>query len=144
MDGGLLLVFVQKTDRSDVLLFWLVQENGIFTAINDGYLKAFQLCVFLEEDKPNHIHEAYTFAISYKKSPSGRIVIADGFTVTDVILSGKSDSAFRETVNILQAKKCLQSLVRRLIMATQSLESLPGKIPLLLHKSAFVQLDDWH
>lgn len=96
---------------ADRLLDWL--ELGVFDALERKYLKSVQFIIYLDESHPEVIFECYTFSFAY----------AEGEPALSI-----ADSRGRQII-VKHAKTDLQSIMRKMIMASQNLAPLPG-IPL--------------
>lgn len=94
----------------DSLLDWL--EKGVFRALKDGYLKALQLAVYLDELQPQVVTESYTFSISYN----------DGIQTAELHITDQEGTK----VTVTEADKSAQQLMRRLLVITEGLKPLPG------------------
>lgn len=119
-----------KSKRVDMLLNWLVsphapylcrhtdlkQENGAFTVLKDGRLKAVQVYVHAQPDDRDKVVETYTFTIKYD-SDGGR-----GKKLVGVQMDSQ-DGAER-TVEATHSG--LQLLLRETITCCDNLPDLPG------------------
>ncbi|KAK6505309.1 DNA binding protein [Arthrobotrys musiformis] len=110
-------------------------EKGIFSALRKGYLKAFQLVVFLDIDRPEIIQEAYTFSINYHRRESGKSVDIKDITMSTAIQNGTSCDQSAELLDVAQINRSVRALIRRLIVITQNLDLLPGKF--VPHQTGF-------
>ncbi|KAH9930747.1 uncharacterized protein B0H18DRAFT_1116858 [Fomitopsis serialis] len=61
------------TEEADKLLDYM--EHGIFDALQKQYLRSFILGIYLDNDDPNNIVEAYTFNFDYQKIPGTDITV---------------------------------------------------------------------
>ncbi|KAK7687093.1 hypothetical protein QCA50_009594 [Cerrena zonata] len=80
------------TEEADKLLDFL--ENGIFDALQNQYLKSFIFAIYLDNDDPNNIVEAYTFNFQYFTVPGTKAVIPVmtlGEDLMNLSLSGKKN-----------------------------------------------------
>lgn len=102
-----------RSSEVDLLLDWL--EKGVFQSIKLKYLKALSLGIFLNEDDPTDLLENYTFTFEYDGGDNFRMKVG----------SGDNDEA--ESISLLDSRKMAQQLMRRFIIITQSLESLPQR-----------------
>ena len=89
-----------------------ILENGIFKALEDGHLRALQLGIYLDEETPDVVVETYTFSFSYR---------TDGELSVQITNQAGSFIA-------ANAVKSAQQLTRTLVMITQGLHPLPGKL----------------
>ncbi|KAK6332730.1 DNA binding protein [Orbilia brochopaga] len=113
------------SSEADTLLDWM--EQGIFCALNKGYLRAFQLAIFLDLDNPQLIQEAYTFSIQYHHGEYGKAAQIEGIAMTTVIQNGKACPFVPELLDITHVRRSVKALIRRLIVITQNLDLLPEK-----------------
>ncbi|KAK6533210.1 DNA binding protein [Arthrobotrys megalospora] len=111
------------SSEADTLLDLI--ERGIFSALSKGYLKAFQLAVFLDINNPEVIQEAYTFSINYHARESGKLVDIKDILMSTVIQNGASCDHSAELLDIAQINRSVRALIRRLIVITQNLDLLP-------------------
>lgn len=101
--------------EADSLLDWL--ETGVFRALKDGYLKALQLAIYLDESQPHVVTESYTFSFAYN----------DELQTTELHIIDIGGAK----VTITEADKSAQQLTRRLLVITEGLKPLPGMRDLL-------------
>ncbi|KAI0333593.1 HORMA-domain-containing protein [Cubamyces sp. BRFM 1775] len=124
------------TEEADKLLDYL--ENGIFDALQKQYLRSFVFAIYLDDQDPNNIIEAYTFNFSYCKVPGseGTIpVMSLGEDMMNLSLSGANkshdpvaDATRRGKVPTLgEVKRSLKALVKNLIQATTQMDALPKR-----------------
>ncbi|OLL24421.1 Meiosis-specific protein HOP1 [Neolecta irregularis DAH-3] len=97
------------SEEADQLLDYL--EKGIYDAIYQKYLKSFILAIFLDPNRPHDIAEAYIFNFNYTCETTMEIRNLDGTIV--------------QPISIVSAKRSHQLLMRRMIMITQNLNTLP-------------------
>ncbi|KAA8910238.1 HORMA domain-containing protein [Sphaerosporella brunnea] len=105
-----------KAAQSDRLLEYL--EKGVFDALEKGYLKAMQLGIFTDQEKPDLVMEAYTFTFSYRGENSFAVQFTDGSgeQVTKHFgIGGSTPTAM------------VQQVTRTLVSTTQALHPLPDK-----------------
>ncbi|KAF3278764.1 DNA binding protein [Orbilia oligospora] len=100
-------------------------ESGIFEALSKGYLKAFQLAVFLDIDHPEVIQEAYTFSINYHRKEFGKSIDIKDITLSTTVQNGATHDQSAELLNFAQINRSVRALIRRLIVITQNLDLLP-------------------
>jgi len=96
---------------ADRLLDYL--ETGVFQALKDGYLKALQLGIYTDENRPEQVAESYTFSFLYHGQ--------EGISLHVKNLAG------REVV-IADAHKRVQQVTRNLLAITEALHALPGTL----------------
>ncbi|KAJ3308947.1 DNA binding protein [Boothiomyces sp. JEL0838] len=89
------------TSESNCLLDWI--EVGVFDALERKYLKSLVFGIYLDKDKPFELVEEYIFEFNYFEDH-----------VEFNLCSGKHEIS-----------KTTHQLIRRLLLMTQSLESLP-------------------
>ncbi|KAK6342605.1 DNA binding protein [Orbilia javanica] len=111
------------SSEADTLLDLI--ERGIFDALGKGYLKAFQLAVFLDIERPDIIQEAYTFSVNYHKKDSGNSVGVKDITISTAIHNGTTCDQSTELLDLVQINRSVRALIRRLIVVTQNLDLLP-------------------
>ncbi|KAK6541283.1 DNA binding protein [Orbilia ellipsospora] len=113
-----------RSQEADTLLDWI--EKGVFSALDKGYLRAFQLAVFLDPENPDLIQEAYTFSVGYQARGNGECgAAAEGIAISDIILNGESYACASEVLDATQIRRSVKALIRRLIVVTQNLDLLP-------------------
>ncbi|KAF3086927.1 DNA binding protein [Orbilia oligospora] len=100
-------------------------ESGIFEALSKGYLKAFQLAVFLDIDHPEVIQEAYTFSINYHRKEFGKSIDIKDITLSTTVQNGAAHDKSAELLDFAQINRSVRALIRRLIVITQNLDLLP-------------------
>jgi meiosis-specific protein HOP1 len=98
-----------KSPQVDTFLDWI--DKGVCDAIRKNYLEGLVLAIFLDENKPEDLHEVYTFSFDYK----------------DNKVKLEMNSEQTETITLLDARQALQHLMRRFIIITQGLNPLPDK-----------------
>ncbi|KAH9901464.1 HORMA domain-containing protein [Cubamyces lactineus] len=124
------------TEEADKLLDYL--ENGIFDALQKQYLRSFVFAIYLDDQDPNNIIEAYTFNFSYCKVPGseGTVpVMSLGEDMMNLSLSGTNkpldpvaDATRRGKIPTLgEVKRSLKALVKNLIQATTQMDALPKR-----------------
>lgn len=110
-----------KRNQKDTCKVLDILKLGVFDALKRGHLKALLLYIFLDPKNPSDIYEKYDFRFSF--SPKGQqnlnIINQKGAIIADYSLEPQTPQAL---------KKQLQKLLRQLIVATQSLDSLPGNL----------------
>ncbi|EME44840.1 hypothetical protein DOTSEDRAFT_87353 [Dothistroma septosporum NZE10] len=121
-----------KSKRTDMFLTWL--ENGAFTALKDGHLRAVQLNIHAQPDSRDKVLETYTFTVKYDSGGAFEKKIAG------VQMNGqKSVARTVEATNI-----GLQSLLRELIACSNALPALPAGHLLNCHLRFTGQGSDAH
>ncbi|KAF3198495.1 DNA binding protein [Orbilia oligospora] len=100
-------------------------ECGIFEALSKGYLKAFQLAVFLDIDHPEVIQEAYTFSFNYHRKEFGKSIDIKDIALSTTVQNGATHDQSAELLNFAQINRSVRALIRRLIVVTQNLDLLP-------------------
>ncbi|KAI0699230.1 HORMA domain-containing protein [Cytidiella melzeri] len=124
------------TEEADKLLDYL--ENGIFDALQKQYLRSFIFAIYLDNDDPNNIVEAYTFNFRYYNIPGTDIsvpVMSLGDDLMKLSLAGDakrsdpvSNATKRGRVPTLgEVKRSLKALIKNLIQATTQMDALPRR-----------------
>ncbi|RPD66479.1 hypothetical protein L227DRAFT_649196 [Lentinus tigrinus ALCF2SS1-6] len=126
------------TEEADKLLDYL--ENGIFDALSKQYLRSFIFAIYLDDQDPNNIIEAYTFNFSYCKVPGATEVVPVmtlGDEMSNLSLSGSglrkaqdpvAEATKRGKVPTLgEVKRSLKTLIKNLIQATTQMDALPKR-----------------
>ncbi|KAI0785638.1 HORMA domain-containing protein [Abortiporus biennis] len=123
------------TEEADKLLDFM--ENGIFDALQKEYLKSFIFAVYLDNDDPNNIVEAYTFNFHYHTIPGTSTtvpVMSLGDDLMKLSISGKGqvDPVANATIHgrvptLGEVKRSLKSLIKNLIQATTQMDALPKR-----------------
>ncbi|THH03421.1 hypothetical protein EW145_g6266 [Phellinidium pouzarii] len=123
--------------EADKLLNYL--EHGIFHAIERQYLKSFIFAIYLDNDDPNNIVEAYTYTLIYHTIPGTNTtvpIMSLDDQLNNLSLNGRSNQAvdpvavstFKGKAPTLgDVKQSVKALIKNLIIATQSLEPLPKR-----------------
>ncbi|EJD02237.1 DNA-binding protein [Fomitiporia mediterranea MF3/22] len=124
--------------EADKLLNYL--EHGIFDAIERQYLKSFIFAIYLDNADPNNIVESYTYNLTYYTVPGTSTTVPvmslddrlndlslnpssklnDSDAVAKAISNGKAPT-------LGDVKQSVKDLVKKLIVATQSLDPLPKR-----------------
>ncbi|KAI0768437.1 HORMA domain-containing protein [Irpex lacteus] len=124
------------TEEADKLLDYL--ENGIFDALQKQYLRSFIFAIYLDNDDPNNIVEAYTFNFRYYTIPGTDITVplmSLGEDLMKLSINGRgkkpdpvSDASKKGKVPTLgEVKRSLKALVKNLIQATTQMDALPRR-----------------
>ena len=92
------------------LASWLL---GAFDAIEKKYLKEMMLVVYLDAERPDVVHEMYTFKLSYP----------GGLATCEIAVQQGGDGT---NISVDSVKKSTQSLLRRILVVTQSLSPIPS------------------
>ncbi|KAI0092965.1 HORMA domain-containing protein [Irpex rosettiformis] len=128
------------TEEADKLMDYL--ENGIFDALQKQYLRSFIFAIYLDNDDPNNIVEAYTFNFRYHTIPGTNVtvpVMSLGDDLMNLSISGRgkksdpvSDATRKGKVPTLgEVKRSLKTLIKNLIQATTQMDALPSIQPLI-------------
>lgn len=87
-------------------------------------LRAIQINISEQENKPNHVVESYTFTFSYQTSPEGAKILA-GVTMQDP--SGADTT-------VKNVKYALHMFIRKIVALCETLPELPGiSLPLVTY-----------
>ncbi|TCD71215.1 DNA binding protein [Steccherinum ochraceum] len=118
------------TEEADKLLDYL--ENGIFDALQHQYLRSFIFAVYLDQDDPNNIIEAYTFNFRYHSIPGTSSVVPIMTLGEDLMNMSLSDPVVDATKQgriptLGEVKKSLKGLIKNLIHATTQMDPLPRR-----------------
>ncbi|KAI0647405.1 HORMA domain-containing protein [Trametes meyenii] len=124
------------TEEADKLLDYL--ETGIFDALQKQYLRSFVFAIYLDDQDPNNVVEAYTFNFSYCKVPGSMDtvpVMSLGEDMMNLSLSGSrpshdpvADATRKGKIPTLgEVKRSLKALVKNLIQATTQMDALPKR-----------------
>ncbi|KAI5120474.1 hypothetical protein M0805_006494 [Coniferiporia weirii] len=123
--------------EADKLLNYL--EHGIFHAIELQYLKSFIFAIYLDNEDPNNIVEAYTYTLTYHTVPGTEItvpILSLDDQLNSLSLNGHSKTAADPVAlatlkgrapTLGDVKQSVKALIKNLILATQSLEPLPKR-----------------
>ncbi|KAF8912012.1 HORMA domain-containing protein [Gymnopilus junonius] len=124
------------TDEADKILNYL--ENGIFDALEKGYLRSFIFAIYLDNKDPNNIVEAYTFNFKYHTIPGSGVTLpvmslASGQNVP----LDKRKAAIEDPVSMAimkgrtptlkDVKMSVKSMLKTLIQAMHRMEDLPRR-----------------
>ncbi|PCH37883.1 hypothetical protein WOLCODRAFT_96043 [Wolfiporia cocos MD-104 SS10] len=125
------------TEEADKLLDYL--EHGVFDAVEKQYLRSCIFAIYLDNQDPNNIVEAYTFNFSYHNVPGTDVTIPIMSLDADLekmSISGSSrqtsdpvaDATRKGRVPTLgEVKRSLKALVKNLIQATTQMDALPRR-----------------
>ncbi|KAF8939608.1 HORMA domain-containing protein 1 [Dissophora ornata] len=119
--------------EADSLVNWL--EGGIFDALVKNYLKTVEFGIFLDERRPQVLVEKYTFHVAYNDGHAFLQHIE-----TERFGTGREEdwrtASSRQKIAVLgevpvsktvgEVKKCVELMMRRIILYTQALQSLPS------------------
>ncbi|OCH86897.1 hypothetical protein OBBRIDRAFT_782465 [Obba rivulosa] len=115
------------TEEADRLLDYL--EHGIFDAVEKQYLRSFIFAVYLDNQDPNNIVEAYTF--NFNAMPGTEIAVPTmslGDDLMKMSLGEKSDNDPISKANKTGRVPTLgEALVKNLIQATTQMDALPKR-----------------
>lgn len=117
-----------RSRRADVFLDWLVrrqtliscrvtnisQENGAYTALKAGHLKALQIYVHADRKDRQKVIETYTFTIKYEKGADKAKKLA-----------GLQVDGPGAVVSVEATNSALQSLMRQIMATCNELPDLP-------------------
>lgn len=92
--------------EADTFLEWV--EKGLYDALRHNYLRAFQLLIYIEESSPHELVESYVFTLD-----SG-----------DELTISINNSETKLSTNV-SAREKVQHLIKRLIVLTQTFDTLP-------------------
>ena len=92
--------------EADRFLDWI--EKGLYDPLRHKYLRAFQLMIYLEETSPHELVESYLFTLD------------EGEQLTISINNSKT----KLSTNV-SAREKVQHLIKRLIVLTQTFDTLP-------------------
>ncbi|KAF3197189.1 DNA binding protein [Orbilia oligospora] len=84
-------------------------ECGIFEALSKGYLKAFQLAVFLDIDHPEVIQEAYTFSFNYHRKEFGKSIDIKDIALSTTVQNGATHDQSAELLNFAQINRSVRA-----------------------------------
>ncbi|KAJ9635129.1 hypothetical protein H2199_008615 [Coniosporium tulheliwenetii] len=126
-----------RSEVVDKFLAWLVsessplaklqlttnQEDGAFDALKRNVLRAIQLNIFEQADKPNDVVETYTFTFNYIKSADKSTTLA----------SLEMQGPRGQSVTVFSASHALQMFIRRVIALCGTLPDLPERRYLTMH-----------
>ncbi|QDS74976.1 hypothetical protein FKW77_005197 [Venturia effusa] len=115
--GGGKLRALRRGHNNNVDSFLDILEKGAFEALEKKVLRAIQLNISEQEDKPNHVVESYTFTFSYQTSPEGAKTLA-GVTMQDP--SGADTT-------VKNVKYALHMFIRKIIALCETLPELPSR-----------------
>ncbi|TFK94784.1 HORMA-domain-containing protein [Polyporus arcularius HHB13444] len=126
------------TEEADKLLDYL--DNGIFDALSKQYLRSFIFAIYLDDQDPNNIIEAYTFNFSYCQVPGTTEVVPVmtlGDEMSNLSLSGSGSRKAHDPVaeatkrgkvpTLGDVKRSLKTLIKNLIQATTQMDALPKR-----------------
>ncbi|TDL24968.1 DNA-binding protein [Rickenella mellea] len=122
--------------EADKLLDYL--ENGIFHALERQYLKSFIFAIYLDNEDPNNIVEAYTYDFSYRTIPGTNTVVPImtlGEDLMKMTLNGQPPpedpvalATMKGVVPTLgDVKKSVKALIKNLVMVIQMMDALPKR-----------------
>ncbi|VDB82853.1 unnamed protein product [Peniophora sp. CBMAI 1063] len=136
--GGFKIMTVNRgwSAEADKLLDYL--EKGIFDAIERQYLKSFIFAIYLDQEDPNNLAEAYTFDFTYVRVPGTSTVVPimslgedmskmklhDGAASRDPVVRAIAQS---RVPTLADVKRSLKSMVKQLISAVNQMDKLPNR-----------------
>ncbi|KAH7343691.1 HORMA domain-containing protein [Rhizoctonia solani] len=118
--------------EADSLLDYI---DGIYDALEKQYLKSFVFAIYLDEENPNDLVEAYTFTISYQKVADTDITAPIMSLATNISRMGLidgEDPVSTATSNgrvptLGDVKRSVRLLIKRLVTVCQQLDPLPDR-----------------
>ncbi|CAE6401541.1 unnamed protein product [Rhizoctonia solani] len=118
--------------EADSLLNYI---DGIYDALEKQYLKSFVFAIYLDEENPNNLVEAYTFTISYEKVADTDIIAPVMSLATNISRMGLMDGedpVSAATTNgrvptLGDVKRSVRILIKRLVSICQQLDPLPDR-----------------
>ncbi|KAJ4466587.1 HORMA domain-containing protein [Lentinula lateritia] len=120
------------TDEADRILNYL--EYGIFDALQKQYLRSFIFALYLDNNDPNNIVEAYTFNFQYHTIIGTEIVVPVMSLSDDMrrmSLKGKdpvAEAAKRGAIPTLRdVKRSVKTLLKTLITSMTQMDVLPKR-----------------
>ncbi|KAH9952085.1 HORMA domain-containing protein [Amylocystis lapponica] len=124
------------TEEADRLLDYL--EHGVFDALQKQYLRSFIFAIYLDNEDPNNIVEAYTFNFNYINIPGTDTsvpVMSLDADLEKLSLSGRkkhpdpvSEATKKgRTPTLGEVKRSLKGLIKNLIQATTQMDILPKR-----------------
>ncbi|KAI0373008.1 hypothetical protein BV20DRAFT_938979 [Pilatotrama ljubarskyi] len=118
------------TEEADKLMDYL--ENGIFDALQKQYLRSFVFAIYLDDQDPNNIIEAYTFNFTYCRVPGSEHtvpVMSLGEDMMNLSLSGskRSHDPVADATRRGKVPTLGEALIKNLIQATTQMDALPKR-----------------
>ncbi|KAJ3558173.1 hypothetical protein NM688_g1079 [Phlebia brevispora] len=123
------------TEEADKILDYL--EYGIFDALQKQYLRSFVFAIYLDNQDPNNIVEAYTFNFQYYRVPGSNAAIPVMTLGEDLMKLSISGSKTRDPVvdatkkgkipTLGEVKRSVKALIKNLIQATTQMDTLPKR-----------------
>ncbi|CAE6471629.1 unnamed protein product [Rhizoctonia solani] len=118
--------------EADSLLDYL---DGIYDALEKQYLRSFVFAIYLDEENPNNLVEAYTFTISYQKVADTDVtapVMSLATNISRMGLMDGEDPVSAATTNgrvptLGDVKRSIRLLIKRLVAVCQQLDPLPDR-----------------
>ncbi|KAG8706135.1 DNA binding protein, partial [Ceratobasidium sp. 423] len=118
--------------EADSLLDYI---DGIYDALEKQYLKSFVFAIYLDEENPNNLVEAYTFTISYQKVADTDVtapVMSLATNISRMGLMDGEDPVSTATTNgrvptLGDVKRSVRLLIKRLVAVCQQLDPLPDR-----------------
>lgn len=108
-------------------LNFLLQQKGVFEAINKKYLKAMVFGVYVDENFPTTMTECYNFNVSYPENGSVDLSIAESSCSKKAKQQAKRNQQSLSLTSKEDIKKATIQLLRTLISITQTLKPLPDQ-----------------
>lgn len=105
----------ERDEGATLLLNWL--EQGVFEALQKCVLRAMQVNLIADKNRPTEILESYTFSFTYAASSSDNNILSG---VTFKGLKG-------EAVSLKSVKHSLHDFMRQMITLCETLPKLTGK-----------------
>ncbi|RXW20515.1 hypothetical protein EST38_g5322 [Candolleomyces aberdarensis] len=124
------------TEEADRLLNYL--ENGIFDALQKRYLRSFIFAIYLDNNDPTNIVEAYTFNFKYHTIPGTDAVIpimSLGEDLQKLSINGgkRSVDPVAEAIQMgrvptmREVRKSVKTMIKTLIQAITHMDELPRR-----------------
>ncbi|KAJ1308755.1 hypothetical protein OPQ81_004446 [Rhizoctonia solani] len=118
--------------EADSLLDYI---DGIYDALEKQYLKSFVFAIYLDEENPNNLVEAYTFTISYQNVADTDVtapIMSLATNMSEMGLMDAEDPVSAATTNgriptLGDVKRSVRLLIKRLVAVCQQLDPLPDR-----------------
>ncbi|KAF2690176.1 hypothetical protein K458DRAFT_99667 [Lentithecium fluviatile CBS 122367] len=120
--GERISVLKRGTNSSgDKLMKWL--ENGVFDAVNKGYVAEIQLSIVQDASQPTQVLELYSFTFQY----------SDSETSSNPSVNVQMNGPRNTKVSLFNARQALNTVIKNMVGLSGILPHLPDRRSVLMH-----------
>ena len=112
LSGLKLKILKEKSgnEKAETFASWLV---GAFDAIERNYLRELVFFIYLDEDKPEDVHEKYTYKFNYNDGEA------------EIEMTGDDKVGGKQSMDMKSIQETTRALLRSILVTTQALQPLP-------------------